>query len=138
MKRKHLWLPCGIIEEIKAMSEEDYHLLLRETDWQKWITDAMWKELVGKGNGNGYSYNRTRLRQRAAEWMTALARIRDFDEQLYFEAADEAAAMRSRFNRIQKNGLEGLKEEMPDFSILGDFHADMLLEYIAKKREVKT
>ena len=131
MKRKHLWLPCGIADEkLDEWPDEDYQALLRATDWQKWITDAQWRSLIEKRQDS----NRSKLKRRAAEWLAALARIRDMDEGLFFEAASEADHLRRRLWRIQEKGHAGVTVDIPDLGILGDVAADLFLRYFAKGR----
>lgn len=114
MKRKHLWFPCGIGDEpLGEWSAEDYEALLRETDWQKWITNGQWEVLVNEAGGP----NRSKLKRRAAEWMVSLRRIHNFDKQLYQEASELADEIWLRFWAIQAWGREGVTMDLSTFEL---------------------
>ncbi len=120
MKRKHFWFPCGVAnsekDPIAKWPLEDYNLLMRETDWEKWITDAQWRTLIDNGNGP----NRSKLKKRLIEWMVAMRRIASLDIDLYQEAREGADHLWLRFWAIQAYGRDGLKMDL-DGQSLDDF-----------------
>ncbi len=121
MKRKHFWFPCGVAnsekDPIAEWPLEDYKFLVRETDWEKWITDAQWRILI---NDYENGPNRSKLKRRVAEWLVALRRIASLDIDLYREAREEADRLWLRFWAIQAYGREGLKMDL-DGQSLDDF-----------------
>ncbi len=129
MKRKHFWFPCGVAnsetDPIAKWPLEDYNLLMRETDWEKWITDAQWRTLIDNENGP----NRSKLKKRLIEWMVAMKRISSLDRDLYLEAREEADRLWLRFWAIQAYGRDGLKMEL-DGQSLDDFW-----DVISKRRK---
>ncbi len=120
MKRKHFWFPCGVAnsetDPIAKWPLEDYKRLIRETDWEKWITDAQWRTLLDNGNGP----NRSKLKKRLTEWMVAMRRVASLDLDLYQEAREGADCLWLRFWAIQAYGRAGLKMDL-DGQSLDDF-----------------
>ncbi len=106
MKRKHFWFPCGIKDEppLDEWPKKDFDILLKETDWEKWLTDSMWRDII-EGNGGA---NISKLKKRVAEFYVVLNRIRTLNEMLYESAIEEGSRLWKRFWTIQAFGREGL------------------------------
>lgn len=111
MKRKHLWFPCGV-GDLDEYSYENYKRLLKETDWQKWITEAQWDALVNEKPGP----NKSKLKRRIAEWHVAIWRAADFDEELVEQAKKEARRLWHRFWAVQAFGEGGVTADLDDLS----------------------
>lgn len=117
MKRKHLWFPCGLEGEppLDEWPEDEYRALMRETDWEKWITDSQWRDLL-EGNGGP---NLSKLKRRLAEFYVVLNRVRTLDSALYESAIEEGGRLWLRFWAIQVFGKAGVK---------GDYTWDQIRE----------
>ncbi len=123
MKRKHYWFPCGVKDEpIDDWSDEDFNALMRETDWQKWITDAMWRDLM-EGNGGP---NLSKLKKRLAEFQVAIWRLRYLNKELMEEVDKESNRLWNKFWAIQAFGREGLQN---------DYTLDECIDELSKGRK---
>lgn len=111
-------------EPIEDWTLEDKEALFRETDWEKWITDAMWRDLIG-GNGGP---NLSKLKKRLAEWDVAINRVRTLNKGLYEEAMKESDRLWNKFWGIQAFGREGLHK---------DYSIDESIEALSKGRKAE-
>ncbi|MEE9593134.1 MAG: hypothetical protein V3W28_06115 [Thermoplasmata archaeon] len=111
MKRKHAWLPCGVGDDFGDWSREEVDILMKETDWQKWITDSMWRDLMDKETDN--SPNLSKLRRRLAEWQVAIWRINSLNREMYESMFEEAKRLWRKFWAVQAYGREGLEKDVP-------------------------
>jgi len=92
--RKHRWLPCLLSQEsdIDAMSEEEYHQLLKDTQWLDNITDAEYRYLFNpKELSKSYTYTvRSRLKKKIRQWLMCLSTLWAFEPELCHKAKEEA------------------------------------------------
>jgi hypothetical protein len=91
VRRKNLYLPCAINDQLDDMSPEEQARVYKAAFWADNITNAEWPVVLGHDDCSPSA--KSRLKKKAAGWLMALGRIAYLNPELHREIVKQAEEM---------------------------------------------